>query len=55
MFEEIEEVWYKHKIILVGESGIGKSSIIKRYIMKKFDLSSPPTIGSDFAIKNEEF
>ena len=32
------------KVIIVGDSGAGKTSIIKRYIEKKFDNNTSATI-----------
>jgi GTPase SAR1 family protein len=40
------------KIILIGETGVGKSSIIQRYLKNKFDSGSMPTIGIDYNSKN---
>ena len=39
------------KVKLVGNSGVGKSSIILRYCDNKFDGTLPPTIGIDFKFK----
>ena len=39
-------------IITLGNSGVGKSSIIKRYINDLFDENSLPTVGLDFSIKD---
>jgi small GTP-binding protein len=39
------------KMLVVGDSGVGKSSLIKRYVYGKFSGSSRPTIGVDFAVK----
>ena len=40
------------KIILLGESGVGKSSIILRYYKDKFDPHLPSTFGSTFIKKD---
>ena len=40
------------KIILLGESGVGKSSIILRYYKDKFDSHLPSTFGSTFIKKD---
>ena len=42
------------KIILLGESGVGKSSIILRYYKNLFDPKLPSTFGSTFIIKKLE-
>ena len=39
------------KIILLGDSGVGKSSIIKRYFEDKFDPNMTVTFGSNFLEK----
>jgi len=40
------------KIILIGNSGVGKSSILQRYIQKVFDENYSCTIGVDFFMKS---
>ena len=42
---------YLFKIVLIGDSGVGKSSIVKRYEEEIFISSNLPTIGVDFCIK----
>lgn len=42
---------YLFKIILIGDSGVGKSSIVKRYEENIFAAVNIPTIGVDFCIK----
>ncbi|MEM3585792.1 MAG: Rab family GTPase [Candidatus Jordarchaeaceae archaeon] len=49
MTEESEE--YMHKIVLVGDENVGKTSIIIRYTEKRFVESYRPTLGVDFAVK----
>ena len=39
------------KICIVGESGVGKTSMLYQYVFKKFDPNSRPTIGCDFSTK----
>lgn len=43
---------YIFKIILIGSSGVGKSSILQRYIQKIFNESYASTIGVDFFMKS---
>ncbi len=45
---------YSYKLCVVGDSGVGKTSLIRRYADKKFDDSYLPTIGADFTIKRVE-
>lgn len=42
---------YLFKIVLIGDSGVGKSSIVKRYEEEIFISTNHPTIGVDFCIK----
>ena len=39
------------KIVVIGDSGVGKSSIIESYQYKKSCMSQKPTIGADFIKK----
>ena len=40
------------KIVLLGESGVGKTNILQRYKYDKFDADQKATIGMDF-VTNE--
>lgn len=42
------------KIIVIGDSGVGKTSILHQYCFSKFDFKVFPTIGCDFLSKNFE-
>lgn len=42
---------FQFKIILVGDSGVGKSSILCRYVNNKFRDITDITIGVDFGVK----
>lgn len=39
------------KVVILGESGVGKTSIITRYIKNTYSIDAPPTIGASFASK----
>jgi len=43
------------KIIMIGESGVGKTCLAKRLTEKTIDLDHFPTIGVDFVSKTYEF
>ncbi|KAF9109062.1 hypothetical protein BGX27_008045 [Mortierella sp. AM989] len=40
---------YLYKIILIGESGVGKTNILSRFTQNEFTFESKSTIGIDFA------
>jgi GTPase SAR1 family protein len=40
------------KLIILGESGVGKSCLLTRYLKDKFDSEYQATVGCEFA-KNE--
>ena len=48
---EINEI----KILLLGESNVGKTSIFTRFIDKKFESNNSSTIGVDFEVKAFEY
>lgn len=39
------------KIVLIGDAGVGKTSIVRRYTDGIFTSAGIPTIGVDFCIK----
>ena len=41
--EEAREV----KVVLLGQTGVGKSSIVLRFVTNQFDKNSDATIGYD--------
>ena len=43
------------KIILLGDSGVGKTCIISRYISNTFDANAPSTNGASYASKTLDF
>ena len=45
---------YLMKIIIIGDSGVGKSSITNQYIQGVFKKKLEPTIGVEFATKTIE-
>lgn len=45
---------YLFKLVLIGDSGVGKTCIIFRFVENKFDASFITTIGIDFKIRTVE-
>ena len=43
------------KVVLIGESGVGKTSIISRYVSKTFCTALNPTPGANFTTKTIYF
>ena len=46
------KTYYKFKLILVGDSGVGKTSLLGRYMDNGFSQNLPCTITADFKIKS---
>jgi len=49
--QQVEEIEYLYKILVVGDLGCGKTSIIHRYVNNIFSTKYRATIGVDFALK----
>ncbi|CAN0866834.1 Ras-related protein Rab7 [Linum grandiflorum] len=43
------------KVIILGDSGVGKTSLMNQYVNKKFSNQYKATIGADFLTKEVEF
>lgn len=43
------------KVLVIGDIGVGKSSIVLRYVNKRFDERYKASIGVDFALKSLEW
>lgn len=46
-----DEYDFLYKIVLIGDSGVGKSNILSRWTADEFNLESKSTIGVEFATK----
>ena len=46
------KTFYKLKLILIGDSGVGKTSLLSRYMDEPFTANKPCTINADFRIKS---
>mmetsp|Transcript_8886 Transcript_8886/g.19570 ORF Transcript_8886/g.19570 Transcript_8886/m.19570 type:complete len:220 (-) Transcript_8886:521-1180(-) len=47
-----EEYDYLFKVVLIGDSGVGKSNLLSRFTRDEFNLESKSTIGVEFATKS---
>lgn len=43
------------KTVTLGESGVGKTSLVKKYVENSFEDKLPSTVGADVSIKNFDF
>lgn len=43
---------YLFKIVLIGDSGVGKSNLLSRFTRNEFNLESKTTIGVEFATRS---
>lgn len=43
---------YLYKIVLTGDSGVGKSCLLSRFTRNEFDEESKSTIGVEFATRS---
>jgi small GTP-binding protein len=55
MVDDEEEDFITCKVVLLGESGVGKTSIIQRYISNSFNPGVASTGGANFTSKTMEF
>eukprot|EP01016_Furgasonia_blochmanni_P000553 TRINITY_DN10130_c0_g2_i1.p1 TRINITY_DN10130_c0_g2~~TRINITY_DN10130_c0_g2_i1.p1 ORF type:complete len:231 (+),score=39.28 TRINITY_DN10130_c0_g2_i1:61-693(+) len=51
MMRDDDEYDYLFKIVLVGDSGVGKSNLLSRITKNEFNLESKATIGVEFATR----
>jgi Ras-related protein Rab-11A len=50
--EEVEE--YLFKVVIIGDSAVGKSNLLSRYARNEFNLHSKATIGVEFQTQTME-
>ncbi|KAJ9054560.1 Rab GTPase ypt31 [Entomophthora muscae] len=47
-----DEYDFLFKVVLIGDSGVGKSNLLSRFTRDEFNLESKSTIGVEFATRN---
>eukprot|EP01133_Synstelium_polycarpum_P010633 gene10633-12373_t len=47
-----EDYDYLYKIVLIGDSGVGKSNLLSRFTRNEFNLETKSTIGVEFATRS---
>ena len=47
-----EEYDFLFKVVLIGDSGVGKSNLLSRFTRNEFNLESKSTIGVEFATRS---
>ncbi|KAL5968650.1 Ras-related protein [Taenia solium] len=52
MASKDDEYDYLFKIVLIGDSGVGKSNLLSRFTRNEFNLESKTTIGVEFATRS---
>lgn len=48
----VDQYDYLYKIVLTGDSGVGKSCLLSRFTRNEFDIESKSTIGVEFATRS---
>lgn len=52
MARDDDEYDYLFKVVLIGDSGVGKSNLLMRFTRNEVDLNSKTTIGVEFATRS---
>jgi len=52
MASKDDEYDYLFKVVLIGDSGVGKSNLLSRFTRNEFNLESKSTIGVEFATRS---
>lgn len=42
----------KHIVVLIGDSGVGKSNLLSRFTRNEFNIETKSTIGVEFATRS---
>lgn len=51
-FRAEDDYDYLFKVVLIGDSGVGKSNLLSRFTRNEFSLESKSTIGVEFATRS---
>ncbi|KHJ89356.1 hypothetical protein OESDEN_10821 [Oesophagostomum dentatum] len=51
MATNADEYDFLYKVILIGDSGVGKSNLLSRFARNTFNMESKSTIGVEFSTK----
>ncbi|ETN85986.1 Ras family protein [Necator americanus] len=51
MVSNVDEYDFLYKVILIGDSGVGKSNLLSRFARNTFSLESKSTIGVEFSTR----
>lgn len=46
------KISYSFAVVLIGDSGVGKSNLLSRFTRNEFNLESKSTIGVEFATRS---
>eukprot|EP01103_Thecamoeba_quadrilineata_P020766 TRINITY_DN90_c0_g2_i1.p1 TRINITY_DN90_c0_g2~~TRINITY_DN90_c0_g2_i1.p1 ORF type:complete len:217 (-),score=38.72 TRINITY_DN90_c0_g2_i1:62-712(-) len=52
MTSSSQEYDYLYKVVLIGDSGVGKSNLLSRFTRNEFNLETKSTIGVEFATRS---
>ena len=50
-FQKTKTETFLYQILLLGDTGVGKTSFVKRAVNKEFSNDYEATVGADFAVK----
>ena len=51
LISQLDSQTFVHLVILVGDTGVGKTHLLSRYIKNELPKNKYPTIGVEFATK----
>lgn len=51
IYKNTKNNFFLHLVVLIGDSGVGKSNLLSRFTRNEFNLESKSTIGVEFATR----